>query len=159
MKRVFRWVLSFGVTHTAWGLYVSLVAGCALLSPDFEAPSVSVISFKPVLSQSLEPRFEIGMRVVNPNSKVLNLRGMSYKIYLNGYKIVEGASNELPSVPAYGEATVKLVAMVSLVEAMRLLQDLLRTPENKVGYRFQAVLDVGAMIPSIRVEKTGSYGL
>ena len=93
MKGVFRWALSFGVTHAAWGLCVSLVAGCALLSPDFEAPSVSVISFNPLLSQSLEPRFEIGLRVVNPNSKALNLRSMSYKIYLNGYKIVEGVSN------------------------------------------------------------------
>jgi LEA14-like dessication related protein len=138
-------------------LWLGLVAGCTTLRPDFETPSVNVTSFKPLPSQSFTPRFEIGMRVVNPNSTMLNLRGMIYKVFLNDYEVVEGAANELPVVPAYGEAEFKVIATVSLMEGMRFVQDMLKNENAQVDYRLQAKLDVGAMIPSIRIEKTGSY--
>ncbi len=137
--------------------WLALVAGCTTLRPDFETPLVSVTSFKPFLAQSLTPRFEIGMRVVNPNSFELNLRGISYKILLNDYDVLEGAANALPVVPAYGEAEFNVIATVSLIEGMRFMQDMLRNPNGRFEYRFQAKLDVGPLIPSVRIEKTGSY--
>jgi len=140
-----------------FGLTLCLVAGCTTLRPDFETPSVNVTSFKPLASQSFTPRFEIGMRVVNPNFTSLNLRGMTYKIFLNDYEVVEGAANELPVVSAYGEAQFNVIATVSLMEGMRFVQDMLKTANGQVDYRLQVKLDVGAMIPSIRIEKTGSY--
>jgi hypothetical protein len=139
------------------GLWLGLVAGCTTLRPDFETPSVNVTSFTPLPSQSFTPIFEIGMRVVNPNSTKLSLRGMSYKVYLNDYEVVEGAANELPVVPAYGEADFKVIAAVSLMEGMRFVQDMLKNANGQVAYRLKVKLDVGAMIPSIRIEKTGSY--
>jgi len=139
------------------GLWLGLIAGCTTLRPDFETPSVNVTSFTSLPSQSLTPRFEIGMRVVNPNSTRLSLRGMSYKVYLNDYEVVEGAANELPVVPAYGEAEFKVIATVSLMEGMRFVQDMIKNANGQVAYRLQVKLDVGAMIPSIRIEKTGSY--
>ena len=60
-------------------VWVFLGAGCTSLRPDFETPSVIITSFNPLSSQVLTPRFEIGMRVVNPNATELSLRGMSYK--------------------------------------------------------------------------------
>jgi LEA14-like dessication related protein len=138
-------------------LWLGLAAGCTTLHPGFETPSVNVTSFKPLPSQSFTPRFEIGMRVVNPNSTSLNLRGMSYKVFLNDYEVVEGAANELPVVPAYGEAQFNVIATVSLMEGMRFVQDMLKNANGQVDYRLQVKLDVGAMIPVIRIEKTGSY--
>ena len=163
MKRLFTKALTklhdmeYGSLLLISGLCLGLVAGCSTLRPDFETPSVNVTSFTPLPSQSFTPRFEIGMRVVNPNSTSLSLRGMSYKIFLNDYEVVEGAVNELPVVPAYGEAEFKVIATVSLIEGMRFVQDLLQKAQGKVDYRLQVKLDVGAMIPSIRIEKTGSY--
>ncbi len=138
-------------------LWLGLAAGCSTLRPDFETPSVNVTSFMPLPSQSFTPKFEIGMRVVNPNSTRLSLRGMSYKIFLNDHEVVEGAANELPVVPAYGEAEFRVIATVSIIEGMRFVQDMLKNANGQVDYRLQAKLDVGAMIPSIRIEKTGSY--
>lgn len=138
-------------------LWVCLAAGCASLRPDFEAPSVSVTSFKPVASQGLAPRFEIGLRVVNPNAAKLNMRGMSYRIFLNDYEVVEGAANELPIVPAYGEAEFNVIATVGLIEGIRFVNDLLQKGSGQVIYRFQTKLDVGTMSPAIRIEKTGSF--
>ena len=130
---------------------------CATLSPVFETPTVKVTSFTPLPSQNLTPSFEIGMRVVNPNPMKLNLRGMSYKLFLNDYEVLDGVANALPVVPAYGEAEIKLTATVGLVEGMRFVSDMLQSSRTVVAYRLQVNLDVGALIPIIRIEKTGSY--
>jgi len=138
-------------------LWVCLGAGCTSLRPDFETPSVVITSFKPLTSQSLTPRFEIGMRVVNPNATKLSLRGMSYKVFLNDYEVVAGAANELPVVPAYGESEFKVVATAGLIEGIRFVDELLRNTSGQVAYRIQTKLDIGAMDPAIRIEKTGSF--
>jgi len=137
-------------------LAVFLVAGCTTLRPGFETPSVDVTSFRPLPSHALTPSFEIGMHIVNPNAVRLNLRGMSYKVFLNDYQVVEGAANDLPVVPAYGDAEFKVTATVGLIESMRFVNDMLQNAGGKVAYRLEAKLDIGAMIPAILVEKTGS---
>lgn len=163
MKQLYTKALAFarntnsGAFLILFCLWICLGAGCATLRPDFEKPSVTVTSFMPLASQSLSPRFEIGMRVVNPNAAKLNLRGMSYKVFLNDYEIAEGAANELPAVPAYGEAEFKVIATVGLMEGIRFVNDLLQNKQGQVAYRLQTKLDIGAMSPAIRIEKTGSF--
>jgi LEA14-like dessication related protein len=134
-----------------------LVAGCTTLRPGFETPSVDVTSFRMLPSQTLTPRFEIGMRIVNPNAVRLNLRGMSYKVFLNDYQVVDGAANDLPVVPAYGDAEFKVTATVGLIESMRFVNDMLQNSRGQIAYHIKAKLDIGAMVPSIRVEKSGSF--
>jgi hypothetical protein len=138
-------------------LWAFLGAGCATLRPGFATPSVSITSFKPIASEGFAPRFEIGMRIVNPNATRLTLHGMSFKVFLNYFKVVEGAANRLPVVPAYGEAEFKVYGTVSLLEGMRFVQELMKNENGQVDYRLQAKLDVGALLPSIRVEKAGSF--
>jgi LEA14-like dessication related protein len=138
-------------------LWVCMGAGCTSLRQGFEKPSVSITSFKPLTSQSLTPRFEIGLRVVNPNATKLSLRGMSYKVFLNDYEVVEGAANELPEVPAYGEEEFKVTATVGLIEGIRFVNDLMQNATGQVAYRLQTKLDIGAMEPAIRIEKTGTF--
>jgi len=138
-------------------LWVCLSAGCTSLRPNFETPSIGVTSFKPLTSQSLTPQFEIGMRVVNPNATKLSLRGMSYKVFLNDYEVVAGATNVLPEVPAYGEAEFKVIATIGLIEGIRFVGGLLQNTPGQVAYRIQTKLDIGAMDPAIRIDQTGSF--
>ena len=97
------------------------------------------------------------MRVVNPNSTKLVLRGISYKVFLNDYEVVEGAANELPAVPAYSEAEFKVVATVGLIDGIRFVNGLLQNTSAQVAYRLQTKLDIGAMAPPIRIEKIGNF--
>jgi len=137
---------------------VLLLSACATLKPDFETPVVEVMSFRPLPSEGLAPRFEIGLRVVNPNADALKLRGISYNVSLENYRVVEGAASDLPVVPAYGEANFKVTAAVSLVNAMRVVNGLMSDTDGKVEYRLQAKLDVGALLPAIRIEEKGLLG-
>ena len=138
-------------------LTLFLVAGCSTLRPGFETPSVDVTSFRMLPSETLTPRFEIGMRIVNPNAVKLNLRGISYKVFLNDYQVVEGAASDLPVVPAYGDAEFKVTATVGLIESMCFVNDMLQNTRGQVAYRLNAKLDIGALVPAITVEKTGSF--
>jgi LEA14-like dessication related protein len=142
---------------TLFCLIVCLNTGCTSLRPNFETPSIGVTSFKPLTSQSLTPQFEIGMRVVNPNATKLNLRGMSYKVFLNDSEVVAGATNVLPEVPAYGEAEFKVIATIGLIEGIRFVGGLLQNTPGQIAYRIQTKLDIGAMDPAIRIDQTGSF--
>ena len=147
--------ISFAVLICLWAAL--LLAGCTTMRPDFVTPSVSITSFKPIASESFAPKYEIGMRVVNPNAVKLNLRGMSYKIFLNYFQVVEGTAKDLHAVPANGESEFKVVGTISLFEGMRFVQDLMKNDNGQVDYRLQAKLDVGALVPSIRIEQAGSF--
>ena len=84
-------------------------------------------------SPNLMPRFEIGMRIVNHNATELSLRGISYKVLLNDFQVVEGAANDLPVVPAYGQATFNVTATVGLAEGMRFVNDMLKNGRDQVA--------------------------
>jgi LEA14-like dessication related protein len=138
-------------------LLAYLCSGCTSIRPDFERPSVTIISFKPLTSEDLTPKFEIGMKVINGNATKLSLRGMSYKVFVNNYEVVAGAANDLPAVPAYGEVEFKVLASIGLIEGLRLARDLVQNSSSDMTYRIQTKLDVGAMYPAIRIDKTGSF--
>lgn len=140
------------------GLGLLAITGCAPLRPGFETPSVRLVSLRALPGESFAPRFELGLRVLNPNPDPLKLRGMSYRVFLDDFEVVEGAASELPQVPAYGEADFKVLASVSLFDGIRLVNDILARPRDQVEYRVRAKLDIGALLPALRVEETGRLG-
>ncbi len=140
-------------------LWALLVAGCASLSPGFEPPKLRVVSLRPVDGEDMAPRFEIGLRVINPNAESITLRGLSYTVALEGQDIIEGVARDLPAVPGYGEADVRLLATVSLLAGIRLVGDLMQRPRESVAYELRAKLDLGAMRPAIRIEDAGKIRL
>lgn len=130
---------------------------CTTLRPDFEQPTVTVSSFKPVYGQAGVPSFEIGLRVVNPNSFPLELQGLAYTVELAGREVVTGAGNQLPVIDAYGEGTFTVTAALSLFEGLQLVTDLLAKPSDRIPYKVTTKLDVGTFIPAIRVKDEGEF--
>lgn len=122
---------------------LAVLSGCQTLQPNFETPTVKLVSIAPLPVTGLEQRFAIGLRVANPNARALNLAGMTYVIELEGFKVVDGVANKLPSIPAYGESLVDIEASVSLLEGMRLLSSFLSKPKADVSYKIVAKLDTG----------------
>lgn len=136
-----------------------LLAGCAALTPGFEEPRVSVSSFRPITGDGAVPQFEIGLRVSNPNAKALELAGISYAVEIEGKELITGVGNELPIVPAYGEADFKLTASVGLMDGLRLLTEMMNSPKETLSYSFKAKLDPGLLQPAIRVTESGQFSL
>ena len=65
------------------GLAVWLSA-CATLQPDFETPTVQVVSVALLPIENLAPRFAVTLRVMNPNRSDLALKGAAYTIKSRG---------------------------------------------------------------------------
>ena len=135
------------------------LAGCAQLSPGFETPTVNVTSFQVLPGQGVVPVFEIGLHVINPNRKALKLEGISYYIDLEGHRVLSGVANQLPVIEAYGEGDVVLQGQPDLFSTFNLFTDLLNQPRDRFKYDLIAYLDVGGLMPKIKVKKDGLISL
>ena len=140
-------------------LLCTAFAGCSSLRPGFQTPTVTVSSFNAVPSSGIVPTFEIGLRVMNPNPQALKLDGIAYAISLEGSKLVNGVTNELPTIPAYGQGDVQLTATADLLAGARVVSELLRSGKRDVDYAFEATLDLAGLLPAIRVRDAGRISL
>lgn len=140
-------------------LILMALAGCASMPSDFEQPSMEIASIQFRNSPSVAPQFDIILHVTNPNRDPLDLQGMSYTVTLAGHRMITGVSNDLPIVPAYGEADVRISAMVSLFGTIRLLNDLMTRNPERVEYEFDARMDIGRSRPRLHIRDSGVISL
>jgi len=146
--------------RSAWlVLLAMLLAGCATLRPDFEQPTVTISSFRPVPGDGAVPGFEIRLRVINPNAEPLKLRGVAYTVSLAGREVVTGVGKDLPVIEGYGEGVFTVTAAASLYQGVRLFGELLNMQQDEIDYELSTKLDVGALIPAIRVKDKGTISL
>jgi len=131
--------------------------GCAGLNPNFETPAVSISSFRALPGQGGVPRFEIGLHIINPNRSFLDLKGVAYTISVEGYKLLTGVANDLPRIAAYGEGDVLLEAGVDLLSGILFFTNLAKGGKDEVNYSLTAKLDVGPLVPVIRVNREGTF--
>ena len=124
-----------------------LLAGCASIPSDVEEPSLTITSIALKNLTGLTPEFDITLHITNPNRDALNIVGMSYKVYLEDNKVVSGVSNDFPVIEPYGEAEVKLNAMISLLGSINLLRDLTQQKLDAIDYAFVAKMDIGRSQP------------
>ena len=136
-----------------------LLAGCAGLTTKMDPPNVTLESFTSLPSDGGGPRFEIKLRVQNPNEQSLDISGVSYSIELMGHEVITGVSNDVPEIGGYSEEVVTLQASLKLFQLLRLLAVLGQTPSDELTYRFAAKIDFRGLVPTQRVEETGQITL
>ena len=136
-----------------------ILAGCATLGPDFETPSVQVVSVSLLPPEDMAPRFTIGLRVMNPNRADLPLKGAAYTVRLEDREIITGVTNDLPTIPGYGEAMVTLNATLNWMQGLELINDLAQNPGKDIAYAVKIKLDVGTLIPAIHINDSGTLSL
>lgn len=138
---------------------VVILAGCSILG-SHEKPHVNITSFNLAPQTSgAAPQFDIGIQIINPNSRALPLRGISYSLEIEGQRILSGANPNLPQIPAYGTANFMIQASPDLLGSARLIADLFSRQRDNLGFVFRATLDPGTIMPSIRVEEAGRFNL
>lgn len=80
---------------------------------------VSVAGIEPLDSQGLEMRFNLKLRIQNPNEDTLNFDGVSVDLQLNGKAFASGVSDQHGTVPRYGETVVSVPLTVPAFTALR----------------------------------------
>lgn len=116
---------------TAVAVLITVVAGCAGLAGLDESPRVSLAAIRPTQVGLLEQRYAAMLRIQNPNNTALVIEGLDYTIHLNDRKFASGLSNQVVEVPPFGEQTVE-VSMVSTL--LTLLQQLREIDDGMLKY-------------------------
>lgn len=140
-------------------LLLFLLSGCAGMQSGYDPPSVSLTSFRFIPGDSIVPKFEVGLRIINPNRDALELEGLFYSITIENNKIISGVAHDLPIIEGYGEEDVLLEAMVDVVGGAKLLQSLLHNRKGSIDYGFNAKLDLGALQPPLRISEKGEFSM
>ncbi len=140
-------------------LLMAMSAACATLLFDIQQPEITVSSFRALPSQGTALNFEIMLHVKNPNPVTLKLNGISYSASIEGHRIITGTADALGSVESNGEGDYPILAQANLVSGAALLVDLLKDPKELVSYEFDATIDIGGLLPDIRIRKQGELSM
>lgn len=147
------------VSYLIAGTMLAL-SGCSSLQQSLQAPTASVNSLKVMPGDGLNVRFLVGLHVKNPNFLPLPIHGVNYAVSLSGQDVVTGNSQNQPTIPAHGEQDIEIEAVANLVNGLTLANTLLSNPlQQTVPYNVKASIDVGALLPNIPVQKSGSVNL
>src|SRR5688572_27978749 len=137
-----------------------MVGACAHLGAKLEEPKIRVDSIELLESRGLNQRFRIGLRVINPNDRVLPVKGLSYSLSLNGYYLLDGVTNKVPTLEPYSETLVEVETATDLVGALRFLNDLVQNSNlEHLTYNLTADVSVQGWLGKITVEETGEVPL
>ena len=143
----------------AYLLLLLSLTGCASLVPEIDPPKVTLESLTPLPSSGGSPRFEIKLRIANPNNQTFDIAGISYAVEIQGEELISGVSNEVPLLEAYSEEVVTLEAGLQWFQLLRLLASLGKQTSDSLDYRFSAKIDFNGFVPTQRIEETGSFTL
>ena len=150
-------------TRGAWlapliGSLLLFTAGCASQFK-FEAPKLSVVSMKVQSADIFSQRLQVRLRVVNPNDRELPIKGISYRIEVEGDQLAEGLTDAPFVVPAMGEAEFDMQVTANL--AGTLAKYLMRgsTPEA-LNYRLVGKVALSSgFLRSVPFDERGSVKL
>lgn len=121
-----------------------LAAGCANLAR-LEVPEVQVTSLQLLESTpgSLEQRFAVGLRLINPNNRSILLDGLDFELDVNGQRLARGVSDEPFELPRLGEAETRVVVTTSLLDILRQAVGLSSRRDGSLDYRLRGRLHLG----------------
>ena len=139
--------------------FALLLSGCAALRPDLEAPRLSLVSVAMTSADIFNQSFLVKVNVENPNDRELPIKGIDYKLFLEGDSFAEGESSKAFTVPAKGDIDFDITVRTNFVSgAGRLLSRL--NGREQVNYVVEGKLltDI-SMLKKIPFQETGAVSL
>jgi len=115
MRNLFRRLapMLLGLELLAFGL-----VGCASLGLH-EPPTVNLVGIEPIAGEGLESRFELRLRIQNPNERPIEYDGMSVELAVGGSKLASGVSDRRGTIPRFGEEVLTVPVSVSMPALVR----------------------------------------
>lgn len=140
---------------------VLVLGACVTTSEKYDPPKVDLVGLEPLQSADGKPRFNVKLRVVNPNDRDITIKGAYYEISVEGHELFTGASDGSRTIPAYGENTVTLEAAPSLFGAIGLFKSLLSSGEQmqSINYKLYTKLSIAGVPMPIRIKEEGKLDL
>ena len=133
-----------------------LLTACASLR--MSSPDVALSDIRLLPSEGLEPRFEVTLRFLNPNDREIAVKGGSFRIYLQGSRVVTGVMGS-STIPAFDQALVTATGSGDLIGSVALFHKLLSTNPKQIEYRVELQLQQQQSIVPLIIERSGHVDL
>jgi LEA14-like dessication related protein len=114
------------------GLLLALQS-CSLFGPKLAVPRLKVVSIGMLSADLFSQQFLVRMNVQNPNDRELPIKGIDYKLFLQGDSFAEGVTNAPFVIPALGESQFDMTVRTNFVSSIGRLVSRLNG-KNKVEY-------------------------
>lgn len=132
----------------------SLLAACATLLGLPEKPRVALAGIVLEDLGLFEQRFQLALRVSNPNDTELTIDGLDFKLELNGKAFAGGESHEKVILPRKGDVLVKLKVKTRLAGILDQIK-LLQAGDKPLSYRMLGRLYTPWVPGGIAFERKG----
>lgn len=151
---------TFSWRHALAALAALGLGACASMTSEYDPPKVSIENFRSLPGEASGPRFEVDLRIQNPNEQALDISGIAYDIALQDVDLISGVSNEVPRVAGYSEEVVTLESGLNTIQLVRFLTGLgtgSRTLDH-LEYEVRVKIDFHGFTPTQRIVETGVIG-
>lgn len=118
-------------------LAVSVTTACATIPRDMDPPRVHIANITPKEVTIFEQRYDVQVRIMNPNDSDLGITGMRFDIELNDQEFASGLSGQKTTVPRFGSEVVTVEVFTTLGSFLRQLQELSKSDTSKIRYRLR----------------------
>ena len=140
-------------------LAVLFLSACASM-PSHDPLQVTVAGIESLPGEGMELRMLVKLRVQNPNDRPVNFDGASLNLDVQGRSFASGVSDQVGTVPRFGEAIVAIPVTVSLLRMVRQVAGMLDgKPVDKVTYSMSGKLHVAGFFGSERFVSSGEFEL
>ncbi|HKS59035.1 MAG TPA: LEA type 2 family protein [Steroidobacteraceae bacterium] len=150
MKRWFR---------SALGALALILGACSMLGPKLEVPRLTLVRIAMTSADIYNQQFLVRVHVENPNDRELPVRGIDYKLFLEGDSFAEGVTNKPFVVPALGETEFDMTVRTNFVSGMgRLVSRLNGRDQVQYVVEGKVLTDI-SMAKKIPFQETGTVSL
>jgi LEA14-like dessication related protein len=139
--------------------FLLATGGCSALAPKLETPRLSLVRVAMTSADMFNQQFLVRVHVENPNDRELPVRGIDYKLFLEGDSFAEGVSAKPFVVPALGETEFDMTVRTNFVSGLgRLLSRLNGRDQVRYVLEGKVLTDLG-MIKKIPFQESGTVSL
>lgn len=135
------------------------LGSCATLDRFVDPPSVSITNIEVLPSQGFQPRFAVYLNIVNPNPLPIPVTGLAYEINLNGYEVFNGATSDVPSIPAYEEVPLRVEVGANLLQSVGFISGLINGSFDTLDYSIDSQIKVSGITRPFAVSESGQVPL
>lgn len=114
----------------------SFLAACSSLPRDFETPKFGIANIAPKDVAILEQRFDVQLRIQNPNNFDLGINGIRFEIDLNEKAFGNGMSGQAVTIPRFSSEVITAEVITGIGSFIRQVQGM-NDSTAKLRYRLK----------------------
>ncbi len=133
---------------SAYVLTLTLLSGCALLYADLEPPEVELdgITLGQPSMLGMRVDLEARLRISNPNSVKLPVKGGRLALQINGAEIATARLNEAFDIAPYDATVITVPASLSIAKALSTGFNMLAADDLTVEYALDGHIDLASRL-------------